>query len=233
MLWGAREAFSSFNALSYGISNKNCDVVAEDILYDASGTDFTICHQQNRFHVHMPVFGEHNVKNALAAYLVGICYGVSSESYVQALSGFEPGKMRQNILEVNGITVINDCYNASPSSVQAGLKILNQIDKQRRKIAVLGDMLEMGAWAQEAHTLVGKYVVENNVDYLITVGQNSLSTVKGAISAGMEPQHTRSFETSAEAISFLDTLVRKGDIVLVKASRGMKLETVVEHLVQF
>ena len=233
MLWNERTRFNSFKAMSYGVANQECDVLATDINYGATGTDFTLCHGDVSVRVHIPVLGEHNVKNALAAYLVGIRYGVSAEEYVEAVSTFEPGKMRQNILEVNGITVINDCYNASPSSVQAGLKILNQIDKNRRKVAVLGDMLEMGEYASAAHELVGDYVVENNVDILVTVGKDSLSIVEGAVRKGMKAENTKNFETNAQVIEYLDTIVQKGDIVLVKASRGMKLETVVEHLIQF
>ncbi|MBQ7039325.1 MAG: UDP-N-acetylmuramoyl-tripeptide--D-alanyl-D-alanine ligase, partial [Clostridia bacterium] len=233
LLWDARNNFLGFNDFSYGITNLECDVRATDIDYGACGTDFTVCHGEKSFRVHIPVLGEHNVKNALAAYLVGLCHGVSCEEYVKAVSGFTPGNMRQNILEVNGITVINDCYNASPSSVQAGLKILNQLDKDRRKVAVLGDMLEMGEWAEEAHTLVGQYVVENQVEILITVGKNSIKIAEGAINAGMEKENVFSFENNAEVTSFLDTVVQKGDIVLVKGSRGMKLEAVVEHLIKF
>ena len=233
MLWGARNLFTGFNDLSYGISNPDCDVIAKDIVYGAEGTEFTVCHKANEFRVHIPVLGEHNVKNALAAYLVGLCYGVSVEEYKNSVSCFTPGNMRQNILHVNGIVVINDCYNASPSSVQAGLKILSQIDKNRRKIAVLGDMLEMGEWAEEAHTLVGKYVVENNVEMLVTVGKNSLKIADGAVEAGLPRENVHSFASNDEVVEFLDTIVKKGDIVLVKGSRGMKLETVVEHLVKF
>lgn len=233
MLWEARNNFVGFNDFSYGITNLECDVRATDIEYGACGTDFTICHGKNSFRVHIPLLGEHNVKNALAAYLVGLCHGVSSKEYADAVSKFTPGNMRQNILEVNGITVINDCYNASPSSVQAGLKILNQLDKDRRKIAVLGDMLEMGEWAEEAHTLVGRYVVENKVEMLVTVGKNSIKIAEGAINAGMERENVYSFESNDEVSEFLDKLVLNGDIVLVKGSRGMKLETVVEHLIKF
>lgn len=233
MLWDARNNFLGFNDFSYGITNTECDVRATDIVYGACGTDFTVCHDDKSFRVHIPVLGDHNVKNALAAYLVGLCFGVSAEEYVKAVSEFTPGNMRQNILDVNGITVINDCYNASPSSVQAGLKILNQLDKNRRKIAVLGDMLEMGEWAEEAHTLVGQYVVENQVEILVTVGKNSVKIAEGAANAGMEKESLYSFDNNDEVSAFLDSIVEKGDIVLVKGSRGMKLETVVEHLIHF
>lgn len=233
MLWEARDAFYGFRAFSYGICNKECTVTASDIEYGTDFTKFKLCHGQEEFEVNIPVLGEHNVKNALAAYLVGLCYGVTKEQYIDAISSFVPGNMRQNILDVNGITVINDCYNASPSSVQAGLKILSQIDKNRRKVAVLGDMLEMGDWASEAHSLVGKYVVESGVSLLVTVGKDSKNIASGAVNAGMESEKIKSFETNDEVISYLDKVVEKGDIVLVKASRGMKLETVVEHLIRF
>ena len=233
MLWDAKSQFLGFKALSYGISNKECDVLAKDIVYGTDSTEFTIYTGDREFRVYIPVLGEHNVNNALAAYLVGRCYGVSDEEYKMAVSGFRPGNMRQNILEVNGITVINDCYNASPSSVQAGLKILNQIDRDRRKIAILGDMLEMGNWAEEAHTLVGKYVVDNQVEILVTVGKDSVKIADGAAMAGMNKENIHSFKNNDEVKAFLDSIIKKGDIVLVKGSRGMKLETVVEYLIHF
>lgn len=233
MLWNARAGFEGFNCLSYGVSNHECDVRAEDIVYGSECTDFTVVHGDTTFRAHIQVLGEHNVKNALAAYLVGLCHGVSAEEFKKAISEFVPGNMRQNILNVNGLTVINDCYNASPSSVQAGLKILNQLDKYRRKVAVLGDMLEMGEWSEEAHALVGKYVVENGVEILITVGKNSRKIAESAINAGMKSENVYTFETNDEVIGFIDSVVEKGDIVLVKGSRGMKLEVIVEYLIKF
>ena len=140
--------------------------------------------------------------------------------------------MRQNILRANGITVINDCYNASPSSAEAGLKILNQLNGER-KIAVLGDMLEMGDLSDYAHRLVGKYVVDFGADFLVTVGTKSGAIVEGAVDNGFAPENTANFETNAQAIEFLDKFIKKGDIVLVKASRSMKLEEISEHLLDF
>ena len=231
LLLAAKNNFVGFNVFSYGITNTECDVVAKDIVYGERGTDFTICHGENSFKVHIPVLGEHNVENALAAYVVGICHGVSQEEYISAISEFTPGNMRQNVLDVNGITVINDCYNASPSSVQAGLRILNQLGNERRKIAVLGDMLEMGEWAEEAHALVGQYVVENDVEILVTVGKNSIKIAEGAKNAGMKQENVYCFDSNDAVSEFLDAEVKKGDVILVKGSRGMKLETVVERLI--
>ena len=130
-------------------------------------------------------------------------------------------------------TVINDCYNASPSSVEAGLKTLNQINTEGRKIAVLGDMLEMGELSEEAHKMVGKTAARLNVDFIVTVGNDSVNIAEGAISAGFAKENTRSFKTNSDACEFLDTLICKGDAVLVKASRGMKLEEIVDHIIEF
>lgn len=233
MLWSIRDRLKN-QYVYYGIENEDCDIFAKDIqIVENNGTKFTICHEGEQIQVVIPVLGEHNIKNALAAYAVAIHYGVTKDDVVEALKGFKPGKMRQNILQLNGITVINDCYNASPSSVEAGLKILNQIDEKRRKVAVLGDMLEMGAWAPNAHKLVGKYVVDAKVDFLITVGQNSRHIAQGAIEAGFPKTNLKSFDTNEEVIAFLDEFIQPEDIVLVKGSRGMKLEVIVEHIIDF
>ena len=233
MLWSLKDSLA-FSHVYYGVENKACDIFATDIsTTDTKETTFTIREGNDSLKVTIPVLGEHNIKNALAAYATAMHHGVDRAAFVTAMRNFVPGKMRQNILEVSGITVINDCYNASPSSVEAGLKILSQIDKNRRKIAVLGDMLEMGKWSVDAHALVGKMVVDNKVDYLVTVGKNSVHIAKGAEEAGFAKDHVISFETNNQVIAYLDTLLTTGDIVLVKASRGMKLEEVVEHIVGF
>lgn len=216
----------------YGIENKEADITAENILSDGSSTEFDIVDGDNRYHAMIPVLGDHNVKNALAAFAVAKHFGAEPTGIIDSLKEFVPGQMRQNILHSCGITVINDCYNASPSSAEAGLKILNQL-QGRRKVAVLGDMLEMGELSGYAHRLVGKYVVDFGVDFLITIGEKSGDIVSGAVSCGFDKNNARSFGGNKEAIEFLDSFIEKGDIVLVKASRSMKLEEISEHLLDF
>ena len=223
-----------FEHIYYGIENKECDVFADNIVQSGNNeTSFDVSYGDEKISMTIPVLGEHNVKNALAAICVAKRFGIALEEVKEALKKFTPGKMRQNIIELKGITVINDCYNASPSSVEAGLKILNQIGKSGRKIAILGDMLEMGELSELAHKAVGEYVVNNKVDYLITVGERSKDIAKGAISQGFDSKDISSFDTNQEVKDFVDGLLKKDDIVLVKASRGMKLEEIVEHIVEF
>ncbi len=216
----------------YGIENKDADIFAENIVSDGVNTEFDIVENSEVYHASIPVLGEHNVKNALAAFAVARHFRTQPCDIINALKDFVPGQMRQNILKSGGITVINDCYNASPSSAEAGLKILNQLSGQR-KIAVLGDMLEMGDLSEYAHRLVGKYVVDFDVDFLITVGNKSEEIVNGAIENGFNKNNAKSFADNQSAIEFLDSFVKEGDIILVKASRSMKLEEISEHLLDF
>ena len=218
--------------ISYGIENKDADYIATNITADEISTKFDVSENGKTYRVQIPILGEHNIKNALAAFIVARHFGAEPEAVIEALKEFVPGKMRQNILHANGITVINDCYNASPSSAEAGLKILNQLNGER-KIAVLGDMLEMGDLSDYAHRLVGKYVVDFGADFLVTVGTKSGAIAEGAIENGFAPENAANFETNAQAIEFLDKFIQKGDIVLVKASRSMKLEEISEHLLDF
>ena len=218
--------------ISYGTETGDADFIATDIMADDTSTSFNITSGSKTYPAQIPVLGEHNVKNALAAFIVATHFGADPAAVIEALKGFVPGQMRQNILHSKGITVINDCYNASPSSAEAGIKILNQL-KGDRKIAVLGDMLEMGELSEYAHRLVGKYVVDFGVDFLVTVGPKSNAIAEGATENGFLPENTKCFETNAQAIEFLDSFIKKGDIILVKASRGMKLEEISEHLLDF
>ena len=129
------------------------------------------------------------------------------------------------IRDFGGITVINDCYNASPDSMRAALSVLRDM-KAKRKIAVLGDVLEMGTFAEKALYEVGLSI--ENMDMLVTVGDNSRFIARGASFAGIK--NTKSFKTNKEAIDCLKEYLKPGDAVLVKASRGMRFEQIVDAL---
>ena len=220
-----------FECITYGVENKNCDVYADNIKQSGENEmEFTIHSAEGVFEGKIPVLGDHNVKNALAAFIVARKYGVKSQDILNALSMFCPGAMRQNIVKTNGITLINDCYNSSPSSVQAGLKTLRQL-AGTRKIAVLGDMLEMGEMSEKLHREVGGYAVDTKADYLIAVGDMSRFIIEGACEYGFNRENTKFFRTNEEVNSFLDGFIKEGDAILVKASRGMKLEEIVDHII--
>lgn len=216
-----------YKVIKFGIENKNCDVLAENIEELGLSTRFTAVQGNIRQEITIPTVGIHNVYDALSAFAVGLEYGISPENIAKGLENYKPSGMRQRIKEVNGVTFIEDCYNASPDSQKAGLNSLCRIAKGR-KIAVLGDMLELGSFSEEAHRTVGTYAAECGVDILYTVGKESEYMAESAKSAGLS--EVESYVDKAELTNTLLKELHEGDTVLFKASRGMKLEEIFENI---
>ena len=190
-------------------------------------TSFVATKGDIRQEITIPTVGIHNVYDALSAFAVGLEYGISPENIAKGLANYVPSGMRQRIKEVNGITVIEDCYNASPDSQKAGLNSLCKIAKGR-KIAVLGDMLELGSYSETAHRNVGEYAAQCKVDMLFTYGEQSKFMADTAQKSGL--MNVYSFTDKNELTKSLLSEIQKGDTLLFKASRGMKLEEVFEKI---
>jgi UDP-N-acetylmuramoyl-tripeptide--D-alanyl-D-alanine ligase len=173
-----------YKVIFFGIDNKNCDVIAENIEEKDFTTEFIAIKGDIKQKITIPTVGVHNVYNALVSFAVGLEYGISPENIAKGLKNYTPSGMRQRIKEVKGITFIEDCYNASPDSQKAGLNCLCKIAKGR-KIAVLGDMLEMGSFSEQAHRMVGEYAANCGVDVLYTVGKESKYMADSALKAGL------------------------------------------------
>jgi UDP-N-acetylmuramoyl-tripeptide--D-alanyl-D-alanine ligase len=157
----------------YGIHDKFSDYIATDIVQQNDSTNFNIVYDKDKIqNVTIPTIGIHNVYNALAAFGTGMQLGVTPEQAAQGLAKYEPSGMRQRVKDVKGIRFIEDCYNASPDSQQAALKMLSTINA-KRKIAVLGDMLELGSISVEAHRNAGMIASKNKIDVLMTYGERS------------------------------------------------------------
>lgn len=219
-----RRGCDKCRCVMYGIENKDCDLVAENIR--SMGIDeFTVRVDGEEYEIYVRVPGVHNVYNALAAVAVGRNYDIPFEDIAEGIREFQPTDMRMEIKNYGGITVINDCYNASPDSMRAALKVLGEM-KSERKIAVLGDVLEIGGFAEKELYEVG--LAAGYADAVITVGDNSRFIAKGAQLAGTET--VRSFKSADDATAFLDGFLTDGDAVLIKASRGMHLEYITEAL---
>ena len=220
----------SFRTVYYGIG-EGLDYQAYNILNAGEkGTFFEISLYNREYRVHIPVPGIHNIYNALSAIAVGILAGVPVNEIIKGIEEFSPGKMRLNIISAKKIKIIDDAYNASPQSMEAAISVLNDIKGVGRTIAVLGDMLELGACAQEAHLGVGRFAAAKGIDYIVTVGENGGYIAKGAVEAGISNDRVFSFASNEQAVGFLDGFVKEGDVVLVKGSRGMKMEQVVDYL---
>lgn len=216
-----------YNIVFFGIENKNCDILAEDIKEIGLSTEFVAVKGDIRQKITIPTVGIHNVYDALSAFAVGLEYGISPENIAKGLMNYAPSGMRQKIREANGITVIEDCYNASPDSQKAGLNSLCKIAKGR-KIAVLGDMLELGDYSETAHRTVGEYVAECSVDLLYTYGEESEYMADSAKKSGLQSVFT--FTDKTELTNTLLSEIKTGDTLLFKASRGMKLEEIIEKI---
>ncbi len=179
------------------------------------------------------VLGIHNVYNAALAYAVGKLSGLCDSRIREGLLNFENAAMRQNIYENKGYTIIEDCYNASPESMAASLGVLCAKAKNGRKIAVLGDMLELGDHSDVLHYGVGKKVAEMGVDVLFTFGPKAQKIAEGAVNAGMDVDKVTVFADNEDAEGFAGILSGKlseDDTVLFKASRGMALERITKIL---
>lgn len=209
--------------LTFAIDDQSADFTATDIAEQGSTTTFTVHHSTFTQPVTIPTVGIHNVYNALAAMAVGYVTGVDPVAAAAALANYVPAGMRQNLVQVGGVQVIEDCYNASPDSMRAALQTLGKLPVHRR-YAVLGAMLELGDYAKEAHTQVGKMAAENGIDGVLSYGADAAYIVEAAKQAGLE--NARLFDTKEALAQSLAQQVQPGDGVLFKGSRGMHLEDV-------
>lgn len=212
-----------YHATTFGFS-AHCDVRAENLTAEGETQRFTVAADGLRFEVTLPVAGRHNVLNALAAVAVGRRMGVSPEAMQRALVDFHNTGMRQRIYALHGMTVIEDCYNAGPESMRAALQVLHDTKTDGRRIAVLGGMLELGDHAPQAHFEVGQLAAKT-ADAVFAYGAHSEQYVRGAQGSGIPAAQYPTHEALAEA---LKAYAKPGDVLLVKGSRGMRMERVLE-----
>ena len=214
----------SHPVIYYGIENVNSLLKAFDITSKENETELTVGFNGGSGRVSLPFPGRHNVYNALAAAAAGTVFGIEPLEAFNALKNYVPAGMRQRINKKFGITFIEDCYNASPDSQAAALAVLGGM-KASRRIAVIGDMLELGSVSEKAHYEVGKKAAENGIDAVFTYGERSLETARGAADGNVPC--VKSFKDKDELSKELAACLRADDAVLFKASRGMKLEDVI------
>lgn len=212
----------------YG-TGKECEFRAEHIHMEGGNTEFLFVCQEDKIPVSIPTLGRHNVLNALAALAVCKLSGASVEDGAKKLSKFQGIAMRQQIYQMDSYTIIDDSYNANPDSMKAGLQVLMEYPAQGRKVAVLGDMLELGEQEIEFHREIGKFAAEIGVDNLCTFGILSFYMEEAAKQANKQIQ-TKHFENREELAVFLKRLLKPEDVVLLKGSRGMKLNLVADTL---
>lgn len=214
--------------VKFGFSEEN-DIYATDITRcGLKGISCRIHTPQGSFETLIPIPGQHMVDNALAGTSVGLTYGLTLEQIKAGIESLQPVSGRFHIIENDNFTIVDDCYNANPVSMKASISVLG--DALGRKVAILGDMGELGADEAALHAEVGTYAGERNLDALYCVGPLCVNMAEACENAAMEIRH---FETKEELLKELPGLLKKGDTILVKASHFMQFEKVVEFLQEF
>ncbi|MEW6621444.1 MAG: UDP-N-acetylmuramoyl-tripeptide--D-alanyl-D-alanine ligase [bacterium] len=210
--------------ITYGIHNE-ADITAQNLHQNMNGVEFTL---NNRYHLSIPILGRHNVYNILAATAIAYALGLTFEEIEKGYGELKTPYGRMELSSLPGGTkIINDAYNANPTSMKCALETLSQIQTDGQKILVMGDMLELGDLSQSFHQTTGKEIANYGINILFTIGDNASLSADEACRRGVEVYKCGSND---EIISKLKKLIQLEDIILVKGSRRMKLEEVVEGL---
>ena len=230
---------SKVKTLTYGFDTK-ADVRAQEIIFSfdkgdvLQGTSFKLSHNGSSVPVFLPgVLGGSVVYSSLAAAAVGITQGMNLIDISQALREYKPPRGRMNLMAgIKHTLIIDDTYNSSPQAAIAVLGVLKEIPikENAKKIAVLGDMLELGGYSEEGHREVGKYLAKMEIEKLITVGECSRDIGRGAKEAGMSEDNVFHFADTTSAGQFLQEIMKEDDLVLIKGSQGMRMEKIVREV---
>ncbi len=228
----------SHKKVTYTVSPANtisADLWVSELCLNKGGASFALHTHEERIDIQLNIPGEHNVSNALAAAAIAMAAGACLQDISVGLAECQPHDKRMEIVTAEaGYRVINDTYNANPASVAAGLKTLKQM-AGRTSVAIVGDMLELGDSSKEAHLSIGTLLAELGVDYVGVVGEFKEDVLKGAVSNGFNEKNIHVFENKEHAVDWMKKFAERkmfgqDDVVLVKASRGLRFETIVEGL---
>ena len=218
----------NYNIKTYGIKEQS-DIMAKEIKLEENKSTFTCKINNVEEKINVPVGGEHFILNALCAITVGEVLKIEEDKIKEGIESFELTKKRMDIVELkNGIKIINDAYNASLESMAASLKVLSEF--KERKIAVLGDMFELGDFSEELHKKVGKEVVKNNIDILISCGENA-RYIADVAREKMDKENVYILRKTEEIKPLLEKIVKNNDVILFKASNGMKFYKIAEEVI--
>ncbi len=220
--WQKNNSFT-YPIITYGLENKS-DYFGTNITYNAFGSSFKL----NNEDVNINVLGKHFIYNVLVAFAIGDLFKVEHSNIIATLKHLELEPHRMELIKKPFYTIIDDTYNASYDSVYYALEVLSKYSKTR--IAILGDILELGEYAPEIHQKIGKLIVSNNINILITIGNLALEINNEALKNGFNKNNSYHFNTNEEAINLLNTLDLKDSTILVKASHSMDFLTIVNAL---
>jgi len=225
LLWNLHKQ-PALETVYFGQQNSECDVVASEAKQNEGLLSFHVRTDKEKFFVELPLEGSHYIPDALAAIAVGLELKVPEKQIRESLARFETMAGRQEILRQGGYTIIRDYYNAGPESMAAALEVLGT--KTGRRIAVLGDMLELGVCTQAEHYKIGR-IAAQKADFVFAYGPNSVRVLNGCITGGMPETKARAFTDRERLVSVLRQVAQPGDVILVKGSRGMQMELILDQ----
>ena len=217
--------------LTFGVSE--CANFRAENIQDRGleGSEFDFVAPQGLAHLRLPLAGRHQVSNALAALAAASVWGVGAAEALEVFPNLEATGMRGRVLRYEaGFTVINDCYNSNPVALAAMVELLANTPAPGRRILAAGEMLELGPTSSDLHREAGRAAASHKLDWIIGVQGGAEQLVRGATEAGHPAAQTRFFESSTEAGAFVANLLQKGDVLLVKGSRGVRMERIVETI---
>lgn len=215
--------------VTFGFATTN-DLFATDVLCDKNGTRF--CINNSRREVFVPMLGRHTASNALAAIAVARRMGVAEDEIIDALAEARGPEMRLQLQEHNGVLLLNDAYNANPNSMRAALETVSALRPRGRRIAVLGDMRELGKSSERYHREIGDFAATCGLDVLACVGKQAALIAQSAERAGMAAGAIAKLPDARSAAAALPGWIRPGDLVLLKASRAIHLELVAQAIIE-
>jgi UDP-N-acetylmuramoyl-tripeptide--D-alanyl-D-alanine ligase len=197
----------------------------------AEGSAFTFVSPEGRVRLMLSLVGRHNVTNALGALAAASVWGIGAREAAEVLPRMKPAAMRGEVLHfADGFTVINDAYNSSPTAMASVIDLLASTPGYQRKILASGEMLELGGTSPELHAEAGRYAAKKKIDWIIGVQGASVEFVRAAVSGGADSAQAEFFATSQDAAEFISGMAKRGDLILVKGSRGVRMERIVEAL---
>ncbi len=220
---------TKYKKYTFGIDEKS-DVMAYNIRVNENYSTYNVKINNKEYTVKVPVSGKHFVYNSLCAIAVGNLLNIAPENIIKGIETFTLTKNRMEIDKIkDGVTVINDAYNASYDSMKAAIEYLQSIPGSR-KIAVLGDMFELGEFSEEIHRKVGIEVFTHKIDMLVTVGEASKYIAEEVEYLGMPKDNVASFDTTEEATNYLNKILKQDDVVLLKAANGMHFSKIFDGI---
>ena len=227
--WYEQKRKNNFNVVTFGIENES-DVMPYDIKLREDGSTYKIDVDGKTYNVNISVGGNHFVLNSLCAIAIGRLFNIKMEDILDGIANFELTKRRMQVEKnKDGVTIINDCYNANYDSMKAAIEYLGKINSNK-KIAVLGGMLELGEFSKNLHEKVGEEVVKNNIDILITVGDLAKDIANKAINESMPKEKIYMCENNGEAIETIRKIAKSGDAILLKASNGLNFQEIYSEI---